>query len=466
MKSLPNILAALCLSLFAAGQSSAPAVAVSTAQQSPFLGSVPESKATGDVLKLTFADAIERGLRQNLGGLLKSDETLSARGERWKQLSELLPNITTATTENVSQENLRARGIKLPGAPSIVGPFGVFDTRAYLSQTVLNLKSLNKSRAAAESVKAAEYSYQDARDLVVLAAGNAYLEVLASSARVETAEAQVKSAQALYDKAVDQQKAGVSPAIDTLRARVEWQSRKQQLIAANNSLAKDKLALARVIGLATGQRFELAEEMPYDPLTSLDLEQGLARAFASRPDYQSALTQVRVAEFSRKAAQAGYFPSLVVNADVGDIGVNPGNSHGTFHVTGTLNFPIFQGGKTHGEVLQAEAGLKQSRQALEDLRGRIDYEVRAAFLDLAAAAEQVEVAKSTVELAEQTLQQSQDRFTAGVTDNLEVVQAQESVAAAHESYIASLYAHNLAKVELARALGLAEKGVKDLLKGK
>ena len=450
------------LTLFAGAQGGP---SLSLTPQSPYQGSVPEKQAADGVLPLTFADAIERGLKNNLGALLKSDATQSARGERWKQLSELLPNVTTATSENVSQENLRARGIKLPGAPSVVGPFGVFDTRAYLSQKVVDLRSWNKERAAAQDLKAAEYSYQDARDLVVLATGNAYLKALASAARVETAEAQVKAAQALYDKAADQQKAGVIPAIDALRAKVELQTRKQQQIAANNDLAKDKLTLARVIGLATGQRFEMAETMPYAPLTGLDLPQSLARAYASRPDYQAALSQVRAAEFARKAAKAGYFPSLIVNADAGDIGVNPGNSHGTFHVTGTLNFPIFQGGKTHGEVLEADAGLRQSQQSLEDLRGRIDYEVRTAFLDMEAAAEQVEVAKSSVDLAEQTLQQSQDRFTAGVTDNLEVVQAQESVAAAHENYISSLYAHNLAKVELARALGMAEKGVKDFLKG-
>ena len=192
----------------------------------------------------------------------------------------------------------------MPGLPTAVGPFGVFDTRAYLSQTVLDLRSLNQTHAATEGVKAAEYSYKDARDLVVLAAGNAYLKVLASAARVETAEAQVKTAQTLSDKTSDQQKAGVSPAIDTLRAKVEWQSRKQSLIAARNDLAKDKLTLARVIGLAMGQQFEASEQMPYDPLTKLDLDQSLARAYATRPDYQGAKAKLSAAEFSRKAAKA------------------------------------------------------------------------------------------------------------------------------------------------------------------
>ena len=122
------------------------------------------------------------------------------------------------------------------------------------------------------------------------------------------------------------------------------------------------------------------------------------------------------------------------------------------------------GNKVHGEILEADAQLKQARSQLGDLRGRIDYEVRSALLDLTAAAQQVEVARSSVELAEQAFTQSQDRFAAGVADNLEVVQAQESVAGAHETYIQSLYAHNLAKVELAYAIGDAEDGVKRFLK--
>src|SRR5581483_7917339 len=178
------------------------------------------------------------------------------------------------------------------------------------------------------------------------------------------------------------------------------------------------------------------------------------------------MEQVKAAEHLRNAASAQRYPTLGIDANYGDIGITPGQSHGTFTVAGSLNIPIFQGGKVHGEVLEAEATLKQSRQQLENLRGQIDYDVRTALLDLNAAAEQVEVARSSVDLATQTLTQARDRFSAGVADNLEVVQAQEAVASANESYISSLYAHNLAKIELARAIGLAEEGVKQYLKSK
>ena len=450
-------------------QDSTPAATIkvtSPLDQSPYSGSVAQGTAKPEVVSLTFQDAIDLGLKNNLGVLLQSYNTIAARGEKWKELSALLPNVSAGISENVAQQNLAAEGLRFPGFPTIVGPYGFFDARVYLSQSILNLKALNRTRGATESERAAQFSYKDARDLVVLATGNAYLQALSGAARVETAEAQLKNAQALYDKAVDQQNAGLSPAIDTLRARVEMQNRQQQLIVSRNDYAKQKLALVRAIGLPVGQEIALTSKAPYDSFTTLGIEQSVQRAYASRSDYLAAVQQVRSAEHYRKGATAEYFPSIDLTADYGDLGVNPGNSHGTFAVAGRLNIPIFQGGKVHADVLQAEATLRQNRAQLDNLRGQIEYEVRTALLDLQAADEQVQVARSSVELAEQTLTQAHDRFSAGVTDNLEVVQAQETVAGAHESYISSLYSHNLAKIELVRAMGYAEEGVRQYLKGK
>jgi outer membrane protein TolC len=434
--------------------------------QSPYSGSVPQGKISSEAISLTFQDAIDLALKNNLGVLLQSYNTISARGEKWKELSALLPNLNVGISENAAQQNLAAEGLRFPGFPTIVGPYGYFDARVYLTQSILNLKALYRERGASEDEHAAHYSYKDARDLVVLATGNAYLQALSGGARVETAEAQLKNAQALHEKAADQQNAGLSPAIDTLRARVEMQNRQQQLIASRNDYAKQKLALVRAIGLPVGQEIELASKAPYDTLATLGVEQSLQRAYASRSDYLAAVQQVRAAEYYRKGASAELLPTIDLNADYGDVGINPGDSHGSFQVSGRLNIPIFQGGKTHADVLLADATLKQNRARLENLRGQIEYEVRTALLDLQSAAEQVEVARSSVDLAEQTLTQARDRFAAGVTDNLEVVQAQETVASAHESYISSLYSHNLAKIELVRAMGYAEEGVRNYLKGK
>ena len=469
-----RFLAFLLLSLFgvprlrAQTSTSPPSISL-PGSQSPFTGSEPEGTATPEVLQLSFQDAIDRGLRNNLGLLLSGDQTITARGERWKELSNLLPDLEARFQEDVQTTSLTAlgfRGTLFPfPLPRVIGPFNYFDARASVSQSLFNFRDLEQERAASERLKSAKYGYKDAREVVVLAVGNAYLLAIASSARVETAIAQVSNAQALYNKAADQQKAGLTPAIDALRSQVEFQARQQQLIAARNDFAKQKLSLARIIGLASGQEFVLTEKAPYQALTPLPIDVYLQRAYASRSDYQAAQAQVRAAELSHRAASAGRYPTLGLDANYGDIGVNPGQSSGTWQVNGGLNIPIFAGGKVHSDVLEADSQLKQARSQLGDLRGRIDYEVRSALLDLNSAADQVEVARSSVDLAEQTLTQSRDRFTAGVTDNLEVVQAQESVAAAHESYIQSLYAHNLAKVELARAIGDAEQGVERYLKG-
>jgi outer membrane protein TolC len=437
--------------------------------QSPFQGSAPEGNATSEVLQIGFNDAIDRGLRNNLGLLLAGDQAQAARGERWRQLAELLPNVGARAQEAVQTESLAALGLK-PSVfhaplPRVLGPFNYFDLRASLSQSLFNFRSLENERVASERLKVAQFNLKDARELVVLAVGNSYLQSIAAAARVDTAEAQVKAAQALYQKASDQQKAGLTPAIDALRSQVEMQARQQQLILARNQLAKSSLSVARIIGLPPGQQFVLTEKAPYEALTPLPLEAYLQHAYKERADYQGALAQVHAAELSRKAAQAGHYPTIDLNANYGDIGVTPAHSNGTWQVIGGVNIPIFAGNRVHADVLEADAQLKQARSQLGDLRGRIDYEVRAALLDLNAAAEQVEVARSSVDLAEQTLAQSQDRFAAGVADNLEVVQAQESVAAAHETYIQSLYAHNLAKVELAYAIGDAEQGVKRYLTG-
>lgn len=447
-----------------------PAVPLPAAQaQNPYAGSVPAGQATPEVLKLTFPDAVNRGLKQNLGALLANEDIGSARGEKWRQLSNLLPSVTTATSENVKQIDLKTFGFKfsVPGAaiPSIVGPFGYFDTRAYLSQQIFSWEQINRTRSASQNVNTAEYSYKNARDLVVQAVGSNYFLTIASAARVATVEAQVKTAQALYDQASDQLKAGVAASIDALRAKVELQTRQQQLIAARNDFAKQKLVLARVIGLPPGQQFEITEKGQYEPMTEITFDEALRRAYSMRPDYQAALAQLRGAELARKAAVAEYYPTVDFAADYGDIGITPSHSHGTFDVAGVLRFPIFQGGKVHGDVLQADASIAQSRSQLENLRGQIDQDVRTAFLDLQSASDQVVVAQSNVDLAAQTLAQAQDRFKAGVTNNIEVVQAQESVAGANESYIESLYSFSLAKISLARALGFAEENVKQLFKG-
>ncbi len=483
-------LVVLCLALFAGsplyGQSESSATSQQTAsygaagfaardtsaldfqQQSPYLGGVPAGTASPTPLSLSLEDAVARGLRQNLGGLLSSDAISGAHGERWQALSALLPNLTTATSFGVRQVDLRATiglNIPVPGVPPVTGPFGVFDTRAYLDQSVFNWESIERVRSSTAQVKSAQYSYKNARELIVLVVASNYLLVIADQSQVKSALSQRDTAKVLFDQTTDQKQAGLAAAVDVLRSDVELQAREQRFIVARNNLAKQKLVLARAIGLPAGQTFDITTEVAYKPLTTSTLDEALQQAYTSRADYKSLTEQVRSAEMEKKAASAERYPTLSALVDYGAIGTNPASSHGTVDAAGVLRFPIFQGGRVHGDNLVADALLTRAKQRLEDLRASIDQEVRDAFLDLQDTAQEVSVENNAVRLATQTLQQSRDRFASGVTDNIEVVQAQESLADANDAYIASLYRYNIAKISMARAIGVAESNYALYLKG-
>jgi outer membrane protein TolC len=447
----------------ASGQST-PATAAN-----PFSGSVPIDLVPGR-MPLSLQDAINLGLKHNLGLLLSSADTRAARGQRWQELSALLPHVTAAPYVAESKLNLAQVGlgnvVNIFHISPSVGPFSYFDARAAVRQTLFDWKSINVARAAGQNVKSADYAVLDAHDLVVLAVGYVYFQAVADEARIATNEAQVQTAQTLFDQATDQVNAGTAADIDVLRSRVELQTRQQQLIEARNNFAIQKIAVARVIGLPPSQDFDLSDKSSYLPLESATVEDALRRAYTSRSDYRAAAADVRAAELSRKAAVAGYFPSLTFDADYGTGGAHPSDATRVYDVRGTLSIPIFTGNRVHGDIQQADARLKQASERLENLRAQVEADVRTALLNLQSSAEQVNVARSNIDLAEQTLTQSHDRFTSGVTDTVELVQSQQTVASAHEQYISSLYKYNVAKISLIRALGTAEQGVKEYFSGK
>ncbi|HVH88827.1 MAG TPA: TolC family protein [Terriglobales bacterium] len=436
-----------------------------TSAQDPFSGSVITEKATDQVITLSLKDAITRGLKANLGALLTEQGITSARAERWRALQAMLPDVTGRVAESVQQVNLAAEGIRFPGVPTIIGPFSNFDTRAYMTASA-GLSQYQGIRSSIENLKAAQFSYQNALELVVFSVSNAYLQVLTAGANVVNAQAQVQTAQALTNQAEQLHQAGVSAKIDALRATVELQARKQDLIVAKNNLDKSRIALARTIGLPLEQKYELSDTLQFIPAPSMTEEEALHRAYQARLDYRQAQAQVRAAESSQRAAHFERLPSLSFNGNYGDIGITPGRSHGTFVAGGGIQFPIFEEGRIRSDIDQARAGLKQSKDRLSDLEGRIDAEIRTAFLDVNAAAEQVQVADATVKLSQEELSEARERFSAGVTDNLEVVQAQGSLVSAQNQYVSSLYVHNLAKLSLARALGEARQNAATYLGGK
>ena len=449
------------------GQSMAGGALFQGGPQNPLLGGVSAGAPTPGVLPLSLKDAVDRGLRYNLGVLLGQQNVRAAQSSRLRALSSLLPHVTARTSEAVLQVNLAGQGFPgFPGIPMILGPFSVFDTRILLSQSLLNMSALSELRAGTENLNASEHSYKNTRDLVVLVCVQLYMQAVAGSSRIEANQTQLKTAQALYELAVSRRSAGFIPGIEVLRAQVQMQTQRQRLIVTQNDFAKQKLSLAQAIGLPMGQEFQLTDPVSYTPLAAVTLEDALKDAYQYRGDYQSASVQVKSAEDARRAAVAQRAPSLDLNADYGDIGRRPFKSHGSFSLAVSLRIPVFQGRETEARILQADAQLEQRKADLESLRARIYYEVQTAFLDLKSSEERVLVAKSGLDLANQQLLQAQDRFAAGVESNIEVVQAQDALATATENYISSLYTHNIAKASLAAAMGMAESGYEKFLRGK
>jgi outer membrane protein TolC len=430
-----------------------------------YTGSVATGTVSATPLDLTLRDAIQRGLRYNLGVLTNRDITDVVRAERRRTLSALLPNLSAGFSQAEAQNSLVAFGFAgtIPGIPPVVGPFHYENVRAYLQQTVYDRPSLKNLQSANESEKAASLTAEDARNLVVQAVSNAYLAVITDASLVVAIQAELDTAQALYKRAQDQKAAGTVPAIDVLRAQLQYQTEQQRLVAETNQVQKDKLVLARTIGLPEAQTFNVTDVLPFAPLDA-DLGDVLKQALDRRPDFRAAQANVRAAQFAIEAARGQRWPSFVLQADYGDIGKTLfTDAHGTFSILGGVKVPIYAGGHTRTDIDQAEVILRNKKNAVEDLRGRIEFEIRTALLDLKSAADQVTVARANVDLANETVIEARDRFSAGVTDNIEVIQAQQLLADANQNYISSLNAHNQAKISLATALGQAEVTVPQYL---
>jgi outer membrane protein TolC len=283
--------------------------------------------------------------------------------------------------------------------------------------------------------------------------GNAYLLVLADETEVSSVEAQVATAKVSLDQAVANHQAGTAPLLDELRARVDYQSLEQQLIAAQNALEKDKLALKRTIGVPLEQSIHLTDEAPYAPFDGLDADALIKQAKENRKDLAALVEVAAAAAEQRKAATAARLPTVEADADFGDIGATLGHSHGTVDSTATLSVPVFAEFALRGQAEQAQAQLDTAQAQLSDKQAQVEADVRDALLDITAAQKQVEVAQSSRSLANEALKEAQERYANGVSDNLAVSQAQQSVAQADSVYVVSLYRHNVAKLSLARALG-------------
>lgn len=436
-----------------------------TQNLNPYLGSTPHGSAIKDTLHLSLEDAIARGLQYNLGLIDSQQASADARAQREHALAALLPQISARADQTYQQLSYRQLDITFPPQSGIHLPpaspqFGYSEARITAESPVLNFALLNRYRQQKALEAASALGTKDARDVVVFAVGAAYFQVVASQARVDTEQAAVASARELDTQVADQYKSEVSPEIDTLRAHVELHTAEQRLTDAINDLEKDKLTLDRITGIPLEQAWTPAGDYGYVALHPDAPEP--SQTNPTRFDVASAKAGVTAAEFRLRSARAERLPEISFNASYGGAGVNPANYNQVDEVRGTISIPLFTGGRIRSDVHAAKSDLIERRAELADLEGRADYDLRTAELDERASESGVKVAGENRILAERALAQSQDRYKNGVTNYLEVLEAQEAVVAADENYIASLFSFNVAKISLARALGSAESRVPEL----
>jgi outer membrane protein TolC len=432
--------------------------------QGNYAGSTNSTTAMPFSGKLSLHEAIQRGLAANLSAVGLAAALKQAQGQAIVARAALMPNINGSYRENVLENDLQVLGLSFPGVPKVVGPLAYFDLRATVTQSIADMTALNNIRAAREGVAAQRQSTQDARDVIVLAVGGAYLQTIAAKARVEAAKAQVETAAALYKQTQQSRAQGISAQIDVNRSQVQLLVQQQRLSTLENDLARQKINLARLTGLPPNDKYDITDDVPYSPAPPLTVDDAVKQSIEARSDLKAAQTQVRAAERARTAAKDERLPTLAISGDYGVIGPRFDEGRSTFTFAASLKVPIWQGGRAAGDIEQANAVLDQRRAEVEDLRGQIESEIRNSYLDLQAAASQVELAKSNQQLARETLRLTREKFDAGVSTSVEVSQAEEDVASSDLDYITSLFAHNLSKLSLAREMGSADKKLDDYLK--
>ena len=437
--------------------------------QGPYAGSSSSTAQIPFSGTLSLREAVERGLRYNLGSANLNRAVLQAQGQSQIACSALLPSVSGYFAETLQQANLAAEGLRIhlpiPGFsfPTIVGPYNNLDLRGNVTQSVVDLTAWNNLRASNEVVHAAQFSARDARESVVLVVCGAYLQIIATKERVASAHAQLDTATVLFQQTQQKRSAGLVPQIDVDRSEVEQLTQQQRVISLETELAKQKIALARLTGLPPNDAYNLSDDVPFAAAPDLGEDDAIHQALDRRADLKAAEAQLRAAQHALSAARDERLPALSINGNYGALGTTPSQAHSTFSAAATLSIPIWQGGRTEGDIKIAQTALAQRQSELEDLKGQIESDVRNACLDLRAATNQLKLAQRNLQVTRETLDLTRQRFDAGVTDNVEVVQAQESLASAELDTINSVFAHNIAKLSLARSIASAADNLQQYL---
>jgi len=408
--------------------------------------------------QLTLREAIAKGLQANLSVLVADARVQETEGTSTRRNSLLLPRVRTQSYANFQNRNLRAFGLSFPGIPEVIGPFSNYDFRVYAEQNILDLQSYRNWKASKSQIESDKLSYQDARDLVVRSIAGLYLSGQTAQARIDAAQSRVSASDALFRLARDKHDAGTATGVDVLRAQVQLANDKQALLVAQNQYQQALLVLARNIGMNPGTQFELAESLQYEPIHQSQAATLVPSALLTRPDYLSLASQRQSLTQQQQANRARYYPKLSINGNYGGLGRSIGDVRGIGLIQGQLDFTVFDRDRK-GESQELASRVQRVDDQISDLRRGIEEDIREALLNLESSSNQVAVAREGRELAQRELELTQDRFQSGVTNNVEVVTAQDELARAQENYILAVAGYADAKFALARAAGDTEKNM-------
>ncbi|MGA3295199.1 MAG: TolC family protein [Candidatus Acidiferrales bacterium] len=412
--------------------------------------------------RLTLKDAIDLALKQNVNVQVSATQIDEAEGTRTRRLAALLPHASAASLANLLKNNLSIEGISLPGIPTAVGPFAYYDFRVFASQAVIDRQALHNWKASARQEEATRLSYQDTRDFVVREAAGLYLQSETAAAEVEAAQSRVETSRVLEKLAKDQHDQGLATAIDVVRSQVQLARDQQTLLVAQDNYQTSLLVLARFLGLSPGTSFEPSEKLEFRHIDTPDIDKALPEALGARDDYRSLFSQQQSLMEQEKASHARYLPTLAVNGNYGPSGRNFGAMPATGGIEAILSVTIFDRDRT-GEKQELESRVDRLKAQTEDLARGIEQDLRKAILDIHSTEQQVSVTQAAFDLAQRELSLAEDRFRNGVTDNIEVVTAQDALASAQDDRIAAIAQNADARTALARALGATEKNYQTYL---
>ncbi len=433
--------------------------ALTRAQEAGRKSGLPENPPS-QVLRLTLDQAVGLALKQNPTAQIAV--LTAAQSEQDKNIARaaLLPEVSLSIKEQAQRQNILAQfgGKRIfPGIPGHIGPYGVFSAGASGDSPIFDLSLYRRLQAARATANASKADSLSTREQVILLVVSQYIGTLRAVADVQASQSRVDLAQALYDQAADLQKEGVGTGIDTLRANVELQNEKQRLIEAQADQERSVYGLSRLLNLDPRQAVELSDSLSFFDTPQPQVDASIEEGLESRQEWKALEAQIRAAGYQKKAARDSRLPSLRFDGTWAQLGTTPSQVIPTYTYEGSVNMPLFTGGRIHAEIVRADLEIRKLEQQQEDLRNQIALDVKTALINLTSARNEVQVANLGVQLAKEEVEQARDRFKAGVANNIEVISAQDSLSRANDNQIAALYRFNQARADLARSTGQMEK---------